>query len=64
MRFIKKYVYGQRDLAESQNSRIKRCISHSLLTQRKSSQINEGKIVANIINLWNSLGQCNSVKMG
>lgn len=62
--FHKKYGYGQRDLAESQNSRIKRCIGHSLLTQRKSSQINEGKVIATIINLWNSFGQCNSVKMG
>ena len=62
--FHKKYGYGKRDLAESQNSRIKRCIGTSLLTQRKPSQINEGKVIANIINLWNSFGQCNSVKIG
>ena len=28
------------------------------------SAINEGKVIATIINLWNSFGQCNSVKMG
>ena len=62
--FHKKYGYGKRALVESQNSRIKRCIGDSLLTQRTSSQITEGKVIANIINLWNSFGQCNSVKIG
>jgi len=62
--FHKKYNYGRRDLAELQNSRIKRCISNSLLTQRVESQIREGRVIANIINLWNSFGQCNSVKIG
>jgi len=62
--FHKKYGYGKRALVESQNSRIKRCIGNSLLTQRTSSQVTEGKVIANIINLWNSFGQCNSVKIG
>jgi hypothetical protein len=62
--FHKKYSYGRRDLAESQNSRIKRCIGNALLTQRVESQIREGRMIANIINLWNLFGQCNSVKIG
>jgi len=62
--FYKKCGYGKRALVESQNSRIKRCIGNSLVTQRTSSQTIEGKVIANIINLWNSFGQCNSVKIG
>ncbi len=62
--FHKKYNYGKRNLVESQISRIKRCIGTSLLTQRLTSQKNEGIIVANIINLWNSFGTCVSEKMG
>ncbi len=62
--FHKKYGYSKRALVESQNSRIKRCIGNSLLTQKANSQITEGKVMANIINLWNSFGQCNSVKIG
>ncbi len=62
--FHKKYSYGRRDLAESQNSRIKSCIGNSLLTRREESQIREGKVIANIINLWGSFGQCNSTKIG
>lgn len=62
--FIKKYKYDERALVECQNYRIKKCIGNSLLTQKEESQKNEGKVIANIINLWNSFGRCNSVKLG
>jgi transposase len=62
--FHKKYGYGKRSLVEAQISRIKRCIGPSLLTQREQSQKNEGKVIANIINQWNSFGRCISVKTG
>ncbi|RYE18868.1 MAG: IS5 family transposase [Sphingobacteriaceae bacterium] len=62
--FHKKYGYGKRALAESQFSRIKRCIGSSLLTQKPESQKQEGQIIANIINQWNSFGRCVSVKIG
>lgn len=61
--FHKKYGYGKRSLVEAQISRIKRCIGTSLLTQRDQSQKNEGTIIANIINKWNSFGTCISVKI-
>lgn len=62
--FHKKYDYGKRALVEAQISRIKRCIGSSLLTQKIESQKNEGTIIGNIINLWNSFGKCVSVKIG
>lgn len=62
--FHKKYGYGKRALAESQISRIKRCIGSSLLTQKTESQKQEGKIIGNIINQWNSFGRCIAVKTG
>ena len=62
--FHKKYGYGERALAESQFSRIKRCIGSSLLTQKTESQKQEGKLIGNIINQWNSFGRCVSVKIG
>lgn len=62
--FHKKYGYNRRALVEAQISRIKRTIGSSLLTQKASSQKNEGKIIANIINKWNSFGRCASVKIG
>jgi len=62
--FHKKYNYGKRALVESQISRIKRCIGSSLLTQKAASQKQEGKIIANIINKWNSLDRCISLKIG
>lgn len=62
--FHKKYGYGKRALAESQFSRIKRCIGSSLLTQKTESQKQEGKIIGNIINQWNSFGRGISVKIG
>jgi hypothetical protein len=58
--FHKKYGYGIRALIEAQFSRIKRCIGSSLLTERDNSKKTEG----NIINLWNSFGRCESVKIG
>jgi hypothetical protein len=62
--FHKKYGYGIRSLVEALFSRIKRCLGSTLLTQRDSSQKNEGIIIANIINRWNSFGTCNSQKIG
>ena len=62
--FHKKYGYGIRSLVESLFSRIKRCLGSTLLTQRESSQKNEGIIIANIINRWNSFGTCDSQKIG
>ena len=62
--FHKKYGYGIRALIEAQFSRIKRCIGSSLLTERDSSKKTEGIIIGNIINLWNSFGRCESVKIG
>lgn len=60
--FHKKYGYGLRALIEAQFSRIKRCIGSSLLTENDTSKKAEGIIIGNIINLWNSFGQCDSVK--
>jgi hypothetical protein len=62
--FHKKYGYGIRALVEAQFSRIKRCIGSSLLTERDSSKKTEGIIIGNIVNLWNSFGRCESVKIG
>ena len=62
--FHKKYGYGIRALIEAQFSRIKRCIGSSLLTERNNSKKIEGIIIGNIINLWNSFAQCESVKIG
>jgi hypothetical protein len=62
--FHKKYGYGVRALIEAQFSRIKRCIGSSLLTENDTSKKAEGSIIGNIINLWNSFGQCESVKIG
>jgi hypothetical protein len=60
--FHKKYGYGLRSLVEAQISRIKRCISSKLITQKLASQEREGVIIANIINLWNSFGRPVSTK--
>ena len=61
--FHKKYGYGKRSLVEAQISRIKRCIGSSLMTQRIESQKNEGIIIANTLNKWNSFGRCISIKV-
>lgn len=60
--FHKKYGYGLRSLVEVQISRIKRCISSTLKTQKIGSQKGEGVIIPNILNLWNSFGRPASVK--
>lgn len=60
--FHKKYDYGMRSLVEAQFSRIKRYIRSRLLTQKEESQHQEGIIIANILNLWNSFGQASSFK--
>lgn len=62
--FHKKYGYGLRALIEAQFSRIKRCIGSSLLTEKDASKKTEGIIIGNIINIWNSFGRCNSLKIG
>jgi hypothetical protein len=62
--FHKKYNYGIRARVEAQISRIKRCIGDSFQTKKFESQKNEGIVIANIINFWNSLGKCHSVKIG
>lgn len=62
--FYKKYGYGNRELVEAQFSRIKRCIGSTLLTSRTESQKTEGIVISNIINFWNSLGRCESIKIG
>lgn len=60
--FHKKYQYGVRSRIEAQFSRIKRSIGSTLKTHTLSSQHREAIIIANIINRWNSFGQCISVK--
>jgi len=62
--FQNKYGYGLRARVEAQISRIKRCIGATLLTQKIASQQNEGVIIANLANLWNSFGRCVCVKNG
>lgn len=62
--FHEKYGYGLRALVEAQISRVKRCVGERLLTQKIASQENEGVVIANIINLWNSFGRPVSVKNG
>jgi hypothetical protein len=60
--FHKTVGYGLRALVEAQISRIKRCMGSSLKTQRLESQEREGKIIANILNQWNTFGKCICVK--
>jgi len=62
--FHKKFGYGLRSKVESQISRIKRCIGSTLLTEKLESQKNEGIIIGNILNLWNSFGRPVCVKYG
>jgi len=62
--FYKKYNYGLRALVEAQISRIKRCIEYTFRTQKLESQQREGIIIANLLNIWNSFGRCESVKVG
>jgi hypothetical protein len=60
--FHKKYNYGIRSRIETQFSRIKRSIGHTLKTHTITSQQREAIVIANIINRWNSFVQCISVK--
>ncbi|MGF6781152.1 transposase [Paraburkholderia sp. GAS334] len=46
-----------RSLIEAQISRIKRWIGATLLTRKIASQENEGMVIANVINLWNTFGR-------
>ena len=62
--FHKKYGYGLRSRVEAQISRIKRCVGERLLTQKIASQENEGVVIANLVNLWNSFGRCVCIKNG
>jgi len=62
--FHKKYGYGLRSLVEAQISRIKRCVGERLLTRKIASQENEGVVIANLVNLWNSFGRCICIKNG
>lgn len=61
--FREKYDYGKRALVETKIFCIKRCLGASLLTQKLASQANEGIIMANIMNLWNSFGRPMTVKI-
>ncbi|ABE36570.1 transposase, IS4 family [Paraburkholderia xenovorans LB400] len=60
--FQNKYGYGLRARVEAQFSRIKRCLGDALLTRRIASQVQEGLVIANLINQWNSFGQARCVK--
>ena len=39
-------------------------IGSSLLTEKDTSKKTEEIIIGNIVNLWNSFGRCESVKIG
>lgn len=60
--FQNKYGYGLRARVEAQFSRIKRCLGDTLLTRRMASQVQEGRVIANLINQWNAFGQACCVK--
>jgi Transposase DDE domain len=60
--FQNKYNYGMRSRAEAMFSRIKRCVGNSLKTRRQESQVQEGRAIAILINLWNSFGQAHCAK--
>jgi hypothetical protein len=60
--FQNKYGYGLRTRVEAQFSRIKRCLGDTLLTRRIASQVQEGRIIANLINQWNAFGLARCVK--
>ncbi|WP_421253912.1 transposase [Aeromonas jandaei] len=55
--FHKKYGYGVRAKVEAQFSRLKRCLGENLKLRRDSSRRNEGIVMVNILNLWNSFGR-------
>jgi hypothetical protein len=55
--FHKKYGYGVRAKVEVQFSRLRRCLGENLKLRRGSSRRNEGIVMVNILNLWNSFGR-------
>lgn len=60
--FQNKYEYGLRARVEAQFSCIKRCLGDTLLTRRMASQVQEGPVIANLINQWNAFGRAQCVK--
>ena len=60
--FQNRYGYGLRARVEAQFSRIKRCLGDALLTRRMASQVQEGRVIACLINQWNAFGQARCVK--
>lgn len=60
--FYNKYGYTLRNKAESQFSRIKRCIGDTLQTHNPKSQKIEAIVIANILNFWNALGKPIAIK--
>ena len=60
--FQNKYHYGLRSRVEAMFSRIKRCVGDNLKTRRDASQVQEGRAIGILINIWNSFGQANCVK--
>lgn len=56
--FRNKHGYGLRSLVEARISRIKRCLGERLPTQNIAQHENEGVIIGNLDNLWNSFGRC------
>jgi hypothetical protein len=60
--FQNKYHYGLRSRVEAMFSRIKRCVGDSLKTRREESQVQEGRAIGILINLWNSFGQADCAK--
>jgi hypothetical protein len=60
--FQNKYGYGLRDRVEAQLSRIKRCLGDTLLTRRMASQVQEGRVIANLVNQRNAFGQARCIK--
>ncbi|WP_440030301.1 hypothetical protein [Chromobacterium amazonense] len=61
--FHKTYGCGVRAKVEAQFSRLKRCLGESLKTRRTSSRENEGILLANLLNLWNSFGRAEYINM-
>ena len=59
----KKYNYGKRERVEAHFSRLKRCIGPNLKTRKIESQKNEGIISGKILNYWNELGRCKTVRV-
>ena len=54
---------GKRERVEAHFSRLKRCIGPNLKTRKIESQKNEGIISGKILNYWNELGRCKTVRV-